>query len=95
MLHKTPQGAAGTKVPKFNKFRFIRSLRKITHSSGVITLTHSATLTKEQKMRVVGRWDVGKKLKKEEWGKQSKQSSGPIIVELMALKFFFIHVVSE
>lgn len=46
-------------------------------------------------MRVVGRWDVGEKLKKEEWGKQSKQSSGPIIVELMALKFFFIHVASE
>ena len=39
-------------------------------------------------MRVVGRWDVGKKLKKGEWGKQSKQSSGPIIVELMALNFF-------
>ena len=31
LLHKTQQIAAGTTVPRFDKFRFIISSRKITH----------------------------------------------------------------
>ena len=30
-LHKTQQGAAGAKVPRFNKVRSIISLSKVTH----------------------------------------------------------------